>query len=263
MSQSRKIILVDDKAVFRKAMRDRLSRIGNVEIIGEAADGFEFLDLLKTKKPDLVFMDIEMPKMNGIEATKRAIEKDSKLVIIGLSMYDNPSYVDELINAGARGYLLKLSNNTKVLKTILEFPKSAEIFFSAELEKTKKQAGSSKKTILVVDDFEANTFAIGFTLTKAGYNVLKAHSGAEALKVAEKSPFDLLVTDYRMPEMNGAELIAELKKKPRYRNIPVLVLTTEKGQREKDKANRVGITGWIEKPFEIKRFLTLVEKALK
>jgi|JFJP01.1.fsa_nt_gi two-component system chemotaxis response regulator CheY len=120
-----------------------------------------------------------------------------------------------------------------------------------------------KKTVLVVDDFEVNTYATGFALTHAGYNVLKATSGKQALKLAAENQIDLLVTDYKMPEMDGVELIIALKQNPRYKYIPVLVLTTETSQEKKEKAQDAGITGWIQKPFNIERFLKLVEKALK
>ena len=68
--------------------------------------------------PDIVFMDIEMPHMDGIRATKKAIQKYPDLVIIGLSLYENKAYIDSLINAGARGYLLKLFDNFELLEEI-------------------------------------------------------------------------------------------------------------------------------------------------
>lgn len=128
----KKIILVDDKVVFRKSLIETLKTAGDVEIIGEASNGEEFLELLKIKQPEIVFMDIEMPVMNGIEATKKALEKYPDLVIIGLSMYDNESYIEKLIEVGARGYLLKESDNHDLFKLIIEHHE-AEFFFSENL----------------------------------------------------------------------------------------------------------------------------------
>lgn len=120
-----------------------------------------------------------------------------------------------------------------------------------------------EKTILVVDDFEVNTYVVGHTLTKAGYKVLKAQSGEEALKIAAETKINLLITDYKMPKMDGVELIKQIKKMPQYRFIPVLVLTTETEEEKKRKAREIGITGWIQKPFELTSFLETVKKALR
>ncbi len=120
----------------------------------------------------------------------------------------------------------------------------------------------TKKTVLVVDDFEVNTYAVGHTLKMAGYNVLKATSGKEALQVMQDSKVDLVITDYKMPEMDGVELIQHIRRLPQYRFIPVLVLSTETSEEKKKLAYDVGITGWIHKPFVIDKFLATVKKAL-
>lgn len=120
-----------------------------------------------------------------------------------------------------------------------------------------------KKTILVVDDFEANTYAVGLTLKQAGYNVFQANSGKEALEYFDAKKIDLVVTDYKMPEMDGVELIINIRKIPGYKFVPVLMLTTETNELKKQKARAAGITGWIQKPFKINEFLKTVQKALQ
>ncbi len=168
-----KIILVDDKVVYRNAIKTLLQKLGDVDIIAEASNGAEFLHMLNVCKPDLVFIDIEMPEMNGIEATKAALKINPDLVIIGLSMYDNKKYVNDLIEAGARGYLLKLSDNAHIFRQILKNPK-AQIFYSKDISPDKEEEESAQKTILIADDFENTRFVIEFTLKQAGYAVLKA-----------------------------------------------------------------------------------------
>lgn len=116
---ARKILLVDDQAIFRKSLIATLQTAGDVEIIGEADNGADFLKQLAILEPEIVFMDIEMPIMNGIEATAEALKKYPALVVIGLSMYENESYVEELIKAGARGYLLKTSDNYELFRSII------------------------------------------------------------------------------------------------------------------------------------------------
>lgn len=255
------IILVDDQPVYRNAMKTLLHKIENVEIIAEASNGYEFLELLDRHIPDVVFMDIEMPGMNGIDATQKGIQKMPGLIIIGLSLYDNDNYIDELIKAGARGYLLKLSNNYDIFKTIVKYP-DAEIFFSKEIE-YQSVAPTETKNILIVDDFKNTRFIIKHVLENAGYNVMEAMDGSVALNFFQGDKIDLLITDYFMPKMNGLELVKKIKKSNDYQNIPVIVLSNEINEELQNEALSIGVYSWITKPFNTKMFITTVEKALK
>lgn len=259
----RKIILVDDKEVFRNSLIETLKMAGDIEIIGEASNGEEFLNLLLYKQPDIVFMDIEMPVMNGIEATKKALLKYPNLVIIGLSLYENESYVEELINAGARGYLLKTSDNHLLFKSILRYPES-EVFFSEDLSYKPDVKKNSIKTILLVDDFETNIIVMKSSLQVSGFNVLLANTPFEALNILKdpNNKVDLMVLDYRMPGMNGAELAAEIRKLDKYRGTPILMLSSETQREKKLEAKKAGATGWIKKPFQLDKFLRIIESTL-
>lgn len=257
----KKIILVDDKPVYREAMRILLNKIHPVEIIGEASNGEEFLELLKQKTPDIVFIDIEMPGINGIEATKRAIEKFPDLIIIGLSMYENPNYIESLISAGARGYLLKLSDNFEICKTILEYPTN-EIFFSREIKERNNNNKSLKKTILVVEDFENTRFIIEFALQQFGYLVINASDGYEAFKLLDGRKIDLIITDYNMPRMDGIDLANKARKIECYKKIPILILTSEINLEKQHRAEQAEITAWIKKPFKMDNFLNTIKNAI-
>ncbi len=119
-----------------------------------------------------------------------------------------------------------------------------------------------KKTILVVDDFENTLFVTEFTLKNKGYNTLKALSGKEALMQLEKQDVDLVITDFNMPQMDGIELIEQIKKNQKHQKTPILILSTEIKQEIKDKAYKAGATAWIKKPFTIEQLLKVVEKAI-
>ena len=258
----KKIILVEDKVVFRKSLIETLKTAGDVEIIGEASNGEEFLGLLTSKQPDIVFMDIEMPIMDGIEATKKALAKYPGLVIIGLSMYDNKSYVEKLMEVGARGYLLKTSDNHEMLKTIIKYPQ-ADIFFSVDLS-YKPDKKNKMKNLLIVDDFETNVIVMKSSLTAAGFKVHASSNPQEAYEIAAASgsDFDLIIVDFRMPVMNGAELVTKIRRLPKYRKIPILMLSSETDKEKKLEAKKAGATGWIKKPFQLDRFKKIVETAL-
>ena len=105
-----KIMVVDDHELFRKGLTMVINKLKYAEVIGEAHNGKEFLNMLKQYSPDVVFMDIKMPELNGIDATRMALERNPDLKIIALSMFGEEEYLQQMINAGVMGFLLKKSN---------------------------------------------------------------------------------------------------------------------------------------------------------
>ncbi len=114
------IFLVDDHALFREGLRFLLQKIDFVDQILEAENGLEFLEQIIEVKDCIVLMDIEMPVMNGVEATKKALERDPDLKIIALSMYSEESYLSSMIEAGASGFLLKNSSFNEVKNALTD-----------------------------------------------------------------------------------------------------------------------------------------------
>ena len=110
-----KVIIVDNEATFRKGLKTVLLNIGEVEIVAEATNGEEFLDILNDHLVDVVFMDIKMPIMDGIEATRRAKILNPEITIIGFSSYENQDYINRMLDAGANGYLSKSGENYDLL----------------------------------------------------------------------------------------------------------------------------------------------------
>lgn len=102
-----RVLLVDDHAILREGIRYLLSASGEVDVVGEAQDGVEALEMVEQLKPDAVLMDIAMPRMNGIEATTELKRRHPELPVLILSMYDSEEYVLPILKAGASGYVLK------------------------------------------------------------------------------------------------------------------------------------------------------------
>ena len=127
-----KVILVDDHKMFRQGLKFALSQMEDIEVIGEASDGKEFLDVLKEKKPDVVLMDISMPRMDGVEATQNARQVDPDIKIITLSMFSDPEYYQKMVAAGTKGFLVKETGVDELHKAI-KIVNEGGTYFSQQL----------------------------------------------------------------------------------------------------------------------------------
>ncbi|NVO02765.1 MAG: response regulator transcription factor [Bacteroidetes bacterium] len=132
MKKALKIGIVDDHLIFRKGLNCLINQIEDVEVVFEASNGMEFITFIEFEKVDIVFMDIQMPGLNGIEATKRAIKMNKGIKIIALSMYSDKDYFEEMIEAGASGFLLKDSVFEEIEEAIMAV-KNNKNYFSEEI----------------------------------------------------------------------------------------------------------------------------------
>lgn len=112
------VLLVDDHLVVRQGLRAILSTAPDIEVIGEASDGFEALEKAKEHQPQVILMDLHMPNMDGLEATRLMKKELPSSAVIVLTIYDNEAYVVEAIKAGAGGYLLKDASKDLLIHTI-------------------------------------------------------------------------------------------------------------------------------------------------
>lgn len=113
-----RIILADDHNILRDGLRNVIEKISNLKVIAEAHDGREAVKLCKKLIPDVVIMDVSMPGLNGIEATKQIINLDKDIKIIALSMHSNKQFIIGMLKAGAYGYMLKDSDSDELITAI-------------------------------------------------------------------------------------------------------------------------------------------------
>ncbi len=118
------------------------------------------------------------------------------------------------------------------------------------------------KRIMTADDSTSVRQMVSFTLKQSGYEVVEAADGRAALTAIAASPVDMLITDLNMPGLDGIELIREVRKDPRCRFIPIIMLTTESQGAKKQEGKSAGATGWIVKPFKPEQLLAVVKKVL-
>jgi two-component system, NarL family, response regulator NreC len=117
-SRRTRILLADDHSVVRSGFRALLAAHSDLEVIGEAADGLDAVEKVKELQPDIVVMDVTMPNLNGIEATRRITQEWPRVRVLALSMHKDAVYVREILRAGARGYLLKDSGEDDLVNAV-------------------------------------------------------------------------------------------------------------------------------------------------
>ena len=155
-----RIAIADDHQLFRNGLKILLAVFPEFEVVGEASNGEEFLSLIKNSPVDVALMDINMPEMDGIEATKLAMKTHNNMDIIALSMYGEEEYYYKMVDAGAKGFLLKDSDISEVKEAILTV-KKGNSYFSPKLlcrviqkvklhEHENKSANLSKREIEIL-----------------------------------------------------------------------------------------------------------------
>jgi DNA-binding NarL/FixJ family response regulator len=112
------ILLADDHTIVRQGLKLILSSHVDLQVVGEAANGREAVELAAKLRPDIVLMDVQMPELNGIEATRQMVAANPRIRILVLSMHKEAVYVREILRAGARGYILKDAIDTELLSAL-------------------------------------------------------------------------------------------------------------------------------------------------
>jgi DNA-binding NarL/FixJ family response regulator len=150
MDKAIKMILVDDEVLFRKGISFLLTREKNVEVLFEASNGLELMEFLKgsNPKPDIIIMDLKMPFLNGIEATKIIRRDYPDIKIIALTSYDSKSFIANMIDVGAVSYLVKSTTPQELFATINEVAEKGFYYsdYVLNIIQKDKDIVSSKKT---------------------------------------------------------------------------------------------------------------------
>jgi DNA-binding NarL/FixJ family response regulator len=140
-----RVLIVDDHPVVLEGLHTMLSGDRNIEILGEAGDGAEAVKMVEDKEPNVVLMDIRMPNMDGVQATRRIKQQSPATAVIVLTMYDTDVYVVDAVRAGASGYLLKDSPRELVLDTIRAVNSGASLIKTSLLTEAISSLVQSQK----------------------------------------------------------------------------------------------------------------------
>src|SRR5512134_482351 len=126
------VLLAEDHPIVRQGTRLFLESVG-IEVVGEAATGREAIELARDLRPDVVVMDVHMPELTGVEATRRIRHENEDVRVLALTAYDEPAYVHALLDAGADGFVLKTAELSRLLDAIKEVAVGRRAFDAAAL----------------------------------------------------------------------------------------------------------------------------------
>ncbi len=222
------IVLVDDHFLVRDGIRSLLEEEKQYEVIGEASDGREAIELVQSLSPDIVICDIRMPEMSGIETVKELTTLSVSSKTIMLSMHDSDEYILQSINAGADGYLLKDAGKEEFLKALSTVSKGSK-YFSGDvssilvknlLEKSNGEAERKTSKLAQVGKKENNN---PFDLTKRENQILKlAVSGMTNKDIAAELDISKRTTEvhrFNLMKKMAVKNVLELSKKARKYNM--------------------------------------------
>jgi len=128
MSEATRLLIADDHTLFRDGLRALFGSLPDTEVVGEAATGAEAISLAEELQPDVVLMDIQMPDMNGIEATRQIVQTSPHIGVIVVTMFEDDDSVFAAMRAGARGYVLKGADQEEMLRTIRAVSRGEALF---------------------------------------------------------------------------------------------------------------------------------------
>jgi CheY-like chemotaxis protein len=266
-----KILSVDDSKTVRASL-SRLFSSFACELC-EAVNGREGLEVAARERPDLIILDYNMPVMNGVSMLQR-LREDAELrriPVIMLTTESSAENVATVARLGVRDYVTKpfneellLAKAARVVSLIAreqsrraddahdlestEGPKSTEE--TAEETSNSSAASLQRASVLVVDDSRTMRLSMMRALNDLGFNNIKeAKNGRQALDLVLKEPFDLMLLDMEMPEMNGMEVLLALKNNPELDGLPVIVISGTDQIENAVKCIEAGAEDYLPKPF--------------
>jgi len=213
--------------------------------VSTANDGFEAIDTVKEKFFDIIFMDIKMPVLNGVETYKKIKKINEKVVIIMMTAYAVEDLIQDALKEGAYGVIYKPLDFEKILSLIEE-------------SKNSKQGG----LILIVDDDPGICTTLKNIFVKKGYEVGISSTGEDAIAKVQEKSFDLIFIDMKLPSLNGLETYLELRKiNPELTAIIMTAYHQEMDDLVQEAINNSAYT-CLNKPLNIEDMLVLINEIL-
>jgi len=248
MTEALKILIADDSTSALYALGKNLAPTG--AILTTAMDGLEAWEIIKEHSFDLVITDVDMPRLDGLEFCKK-IKNDPKTTatpVIILSSRESDQDIDNGFRVGADGYVPKSSAAQDLIPRIEQV-----------LDRT---AMKRDRILLVVDDSEAIRTFLHNGLTLAGFKVLLARDGNEAMTLLDETSPDLILSDLMMPNMDGRQLCQQVKDREDLKGIPMVIMSSMQDKATMHRMIHDGAASYITKPFGMHNLIQIIEKIL-
>lgn len=246
---SRKVLIVDDDRVICKQLAKELKR--NFFSTFEASDGKEALEIFGKENVDIVLLDVKLPDQDGLEVLEKIKAEKPDCEVIVITGFGTQEIAIQSLRRGAVDYIekpIKMDELTAALGRAHE-------------RLQDKEALSYKNIILVLDDEEDVVKMLKRFLEKEGYEVFTAYKGEDGIKIIEGNKIDVVITDIKMKDMDGIEVIKQAKNF--YQDIEGIVVTGYKDEKLAIQALRAGAIDYINKPINIDGLLFSVKKAIE
>ncbi len=253
--QKTKLLLVDDSKTCRRLIKPFLEQDG-YEVI-EADNGEHALKIIRQQAVDIIISDVEMPVLDGITLCRiiRQQEKLSTPVLL-LSSQQTDKAILSGFSAGADDYIIK-SDHSATRKVVVP-----ELLSRIERLLNAQNAQGRPEKILVAEDSATMLYQIKNSLKIQGFQVDIAEDGLSAWEKLNSQSYDLLITDYDMPYVDGLELCSRIRQSNKFDNLPIIIETSKDSKADQVKIRSIGIQAFITKPFSPDRLIAEVERVL-
>lgn len=247
-SSSPRILIVDDSPTIRFGLKRDLGQLGAV--VTEASDGYEALNIVNSEDFDLIITDIEMPRMDGFTFCSKLKSHPTKnsIPVIILSSKEKEEDIELGFKVGAASYIIKSNAKSDLRARVKEI-----------LDKNSLLRG---RTVLVVDDSTSIRNLIEKALTKAGFNVISAENGRDALELLGKDTPDMILSDLHMPELDGFGLCKSVHADKNLSQIPFIIMSSDGDRATMRRLLQYGASAYLVKPFNIDQLVVTAERFL-
>ncbi len=270
--KGKRVLVVDDNQSAREILEHALRSFDfDVSLATSGAEGISMVEAADLDSPfEFIIMDWQMPEMNGIRASE-IIKKHPKLKhtpkIIMLTAYGREEVSQQAEEVGLDAFLVKPMNTSVLFDTIIEV-------FGGEVEKKQHKTSFQKSavdeakvldkirgaSILLVEDNAINQEIAKEILEQAGFKIAIANNGSEAVDMISKSDYDCVLMDCQMPIMDGYEATSAIRKKERFAKLPIVAMTANAMQGDREKCIKAGMNDHVSKPISTKELFSALTK---
>jgi len=271
--KNKRALVIDDNFSAKKIMREILQSFSvDVTLASSGQAGIDELvqSIQDGRIYDIIFIDWKMPAMNGIETAAKInsiFEKRKRPVIALFSAYNKEKLIDDSKGLNINYYIAKPVNRSIIFDCMSGFFSEESSGISRETLKNMKFSGEllADKDFLIVDDNEINleiSSKLLLSMNAANDKIITAKNGITGLSIALKNKFACVLLDIHMPEMDGYQLARELRKNEYYKNIPIIAMTADASESDKNKCVEAGMNAHISKPIIPEVFMETILKVL-